>query len=758
MNDNSLIAMLSKYSMIENVRLIYDFVNTIDMRSKTNKAYYNGTGGLSKRYKIIADLTDYIEYKIIGKCFLDNLLLRQNPLSNYIEFWNLYFPDDSLCPSKTDSTSKDSPYKIIANLVNYFRCINRLSERKKKDINPDDIPYIYEDICLSICETAGCESSYFLYSEGDNRATILTQSGERVKNASFEVLKIVNEYYSHIDHSSDGIDSAFLYNPIIDGVGTFEYENHHYVILSMPLFDQSVSSQMFYIFLQFNETLPEENDVLRLASKILFMQERLLYNIRKDYAALLHFRNDYGYIKTVQLTTSSHKLKVLHLSDFHVNLNKRWEIGSENVKRILKYISKAGKSFDLLAVTGDLVHASSNAKEAQDKYTIAETLLYQIAKQLWGYAPDKKAPLEDRILPNDWKKRVIITSGNHDYAAMNDVVVKTKSRVTRSAEPADSNAGTMSKFTYLLEFLQRFLDLPVSELIDNNLNEFRCYRNLSLNVVALNTVSPANSLQNNKVGLSDKQVKKLICQIQSNTYPNLVLAHHSPIYEISYLVDIYTPYNLFPIDDSANTTLTYKLYKSFSSVVKSTSRKGCFSRVKIEELKASFDNIQRIINQFQIDEKIPKDTSFTSALKAHNKLDSVDQLTANHIRDWITRFCESDLYLDIKHLIDYYYNNSLNEFSARLFNKLFNIRQMQRKDRKALSDNYQQLLFASDRVLTVLSGHEHEYKSGEFKKSSCTEKIPVHIIGMLEKEIGKLFIDLESKEDEYYTITINKPR
>lgn len=560
MSTNDFSIMLRKYIKTENVRSIFDFIRKLD-EHYDHTYTYNGTGSLAYRYKALESLKACINESICS-CYIDENLLHQNPLSSSIVFWNRYYPKEQII------SASNYPKDMIASICHYYRCVSCISERKKNNIENDDLPYIYEDICLSISEMTHSSACYFIFSEDHSDPNILVQSGFKNKDSSERVCQMMTLFYAGgtFKHGDD-TESGFISFPVIKDVDEVHYSKKAYTILSFSIQKhRSDTQRSFHIVLEKEKESFDENTILCQISKILFMHERLLNNIQKDYATLLHYQRDVGYIKPIT-NTSDHKVNILHISDIHVTQNKQWECNSNMVNNIIRHIRSNSENVDLLAVTGDIVNASSNAIEAQAKYEVAEKLLFRIAKELWGYPTG--ISWEDRILPNDWKKRIIITSGNHDYAAMNDVIVQTKSRVTKSAEPSTGNSGTMSKFTYLLEFLQRFLDISISGLIDDNLNELRCYRSLKLNVIALNTVTSANSLQNNKVGLSKPHIESIQRRLTSRENRNVILAHHAPTYKIDYLEDIYTPYNFFPIPESGTTNIAYEMYSAFKTMVDS---------------------------------------------------------------------------------------------------------------------------------------------------------------------------------------------
>ena len=459
---------------------------------------------------------------------------------------------------------------------------------------------------------------------------------------------------------------------------------------------------------------------------------------------------------------------MLHISDAHITENKRWDVNSETVEKILNRIAEHklnSGGIDLIAFTGDIVTGSDNALGAQNKYKIAGKVLESIALKLWGVKKKMNGKVVS-FLPVDWKRRIIITTGNHDYAAMNDVVVQTKSRVIRSASPSKHQGGTMSKFTYLIEFMQYFLDAPIDVLIENDLNEVRHYRHLNLKMLILNSTSLVNSLQNNKVGFNKKKVENLMNLPLWDVGENekcICLAHHSPDYKIDYIVDIYEPYKLFSLKVDCN---VLELYKCFCEVVKAENID--LNSKNANDFKKLFDRFSEMISNYQ--KKCIIDNNLKRAvLKKDEDVDDVckkctDPKNCEHcqsckeeglnvrINDWIKVFYESDLYIDMQGLyncIEYTKSNGMepkDEFSLQLISKFDNVRKANENDRatfNAVFENALRNVFFKNgikkRTGLVLAGHEHV--SRETVINISTEEFKVYVEGMLEKKVSVITID-----------------
>jgi hypothetical protein len=234
------------------------------------------------------------------------------------------------------------------------------------------------------------------------------------------------------------------------------------------------------------------------------------------------------------------------------NLRIDWCKKMENATQTGK-LKDARMQIDILAITGDIVDGrSANAPSMERNYEIARDVLNILVCHLWED--------EGGYLSHDWKRRVIITTGNHDYASMNQFQVVQKRRALTIGTPVEKDGGTMSRFTYLIEFLVHYLDVPMAELLQNDLNEIRNYRVLDLKVISLNCSGTATPRRTNKMGVNRQAVDPLLKrnvwseeEPKEYTYPNgkkeisrpfrLCLAHYAHTQQLTYMVD---NYNILP--------------------------------------------------------------------------------------------------------------------------------------------------------------------------------------------------------------------
>ena len=275
---------------------------------------------------------------------------------------------------------------------------------------------------------------------------------------------------------------------------------------------------------------PQSGDWDRLILKlrnVLFLRNQLLEQCMGKLYILMAGQRSYQYVK--RLSEPGKPLRILHLTDLHIS-----EDTEEPMKRFLKLVEKLPQ-VDLLAITGDVIQGSNSAGTMEDRYRQAARFIRQIAAKLWSTEGEK-------LVRTDWFKRILIVPGNHDYATMNDLQSMSlpgEPRATGLGYPARKDGGPMVKFAYYIKFLCDLLDLDITELVRNDLNESRRYLRMGLTVYGLNTVSEIGPLRTNKVSLNLDAVLPLVKAREPRNRFNLILSHHGPCYRLDYLMDRY---------------------------------------------------------------------------------------------------------------------------------------------------------------------------------------------------------------------------
>lgn len=544
----------AKYIYIENTRMLYsgmlDIKKTISADVLTTIEECRPADSFSEYMK---NLSQKVE-RCLGNCY-ENLdkdakeeeLLYQNLLSNFCRFWHKSTGEAPV--------GKGKDVNPIAYMLRYFMRLEELSDEIGKKRDNDELPYLYEELCRILCGITGFHMCYFTYCHAGNYPEIFAQSGYYIKlmMAGKLLTSVRMDEIIRLARNKD--------NELLPGIAKITAkEDCDYLVLFIPLIEDRESGDGLYVVFQSDkdeEILSgnkQEVDwkALRKARDVLFLRQRLQEVLSRDYTVLINYRFDYSYVRPISKDNDV-RPSAMHISDLHIQK----DMSEQQIKRICNDIQKAQEKcgtqdnpakMDLLIISGDIVDSrDANAPRMEKNYRHAEQLLNHIVSVLWA---DKSG-----YLPHDWRRRIIVTSGNHDYASMNQYQAMQKGRVLTSALPAVGESGTMSKFAYYIEFLIHYLDVQVEQLLHNDLNEIRYYRKLNLKILLLNCSGKATPRRTNKMGINLEKVSELLerdvwhIKDEKLYYENasivrrepfhLVIGHYSPKYELSYFLDQY---------------------------------------------------------------------------------------------------------------------------------------------------------------------------------------------------------------------------
>lgn len=555
----------AKYIYLENTRMLY--TGMADIKNKISAetlAKIESDRPADSFAEYMKKLSQEVE-QCLSSCYgnLDSIpnerdLLFQNPLSNFCRFWHK--------STKEAPVGKEGGNNPVAYMLRYFMRLEELSgESGKKQAN-DELPYYYEELCRTLCGITGFQMCYFTYCHAGNYPEIFAQSGYYVDFMMSGILltpvridEIIRLARKKENELLPGIARVIVKVNAEKTEEKLAEKEYGYLVLFIPLIDDMESGDGFYVVLQTNE--PEKLlgnshselnwTVLRKARDVLFLRQRLQEVLSRDYTILINYRFDCSYVRPISRDTEGYPA-AMHLSDLHIqqDMSERSPNICQKIREALKECGRSGHSaeMDLLIISGDIVESrDANAPRMEKNYQYAERLLNDIVSTLWkdgsGY------------LPHDWRRRIIISTGNHDYASMNQYQAAQKGRVLTSAFPTEGESGTMSKFAYFIEFLIRYLDVPVDQLLYNDLNEIRSYRNLNLKILLLNCSGKATPRRTNKMGINEDKVAKLLERDVWNNDAEkiynengdivkrkpfcLVIGHYSPEYQLSYFLDKY---------------------------------------------------------------------------------------------------------------------------------------------------------------------------------------------------------------------------
>lgn len=549
---------VASYLFLENTRMMYTGMQELEKRVSANILNTIDEYRPCDDFKNYMDLLNEDVETCLQKAYanMDHIaknedLLYQNVLANFCRFYQ----NSTHLPPVTE-TSEAAPRVVnrLTYIFQYFRRLRTLAPDGPRSLPNDDLPYLYEELCRTICGFSGFQMVYIVHHEEGNLPEIFAQSGYHVNLMRQGVIlnpAKAGELISRSQFISDNLEGENGRN-WIPGVSSLPRDGYDYLLIHIPAYKPQSKREGFFLILQATQTLellkPRETDIfppaLQIARNILFMREKLRTALLHDCTILISYRFDCSYVRQLGIQQSEHPV-IMHISDLHIkeDMSSRLSDIQSKLKDVLDGCGSRDRvKVDLLAISGDLVDCrDANAGRMEQNYGYAQAFLDGIVQTLWqdsmGY------------LPHDWKRRIIITTGNHDYASMNQYQAVLKLRSLASAMPAEGDSGTMAKFSYYIDFLIRYLDVPIHEMLEDDLNYVRYYKKMKMKVLALNCSSLAAPRRTNKMGVNRKKVEEILEREHwgqkkdenGNKIFHLVVAHYSPDYELSYFIDNYQP-------------------------------------------------------------------------------------------------------------------------------------------------------------------------------------------------------------------------
>ena len=488
-----------------------------------------------------------------------------NPLSLFFDF--LIFDPYNYKRKDIDEEIK----KDLINMLNMYK----VSAELDRLISNDSVPEEFEELCCCMRDIMNSEMCYLLHSQRDQVALLSTSSPAR---------ELV---YDESAYDGNVIDNAFSYSFGTSMFSSEDFENLRMQIRSerkkynnksipipkrtsiwplkdtifvpskeslvgkkllsegkgrsvvividyMSSNDASGRSEWIYLVFQYSpESLPSDEELLRYSRNLLFMREKIMNLCMKNMFYLAVVQRSYQYVPII--STNNESVKILHITDLHLQIDEN-QAQILSLADIIASRANEDENVDLLIISGDVVQANYSAGLLEKNYQFAEAFIRKLACSLW---PKKGS---ENYVRADWQKRIIIIPGNHDYASMNELKADSIpgiKRVLGSGYPARNEGGPMVKYAYYINFLCRLLNLDMNAIINNHLNEVRCYRKMGLSFVAVNTISEVGPKRTNKVFVNFPYVEHLVESIDFKYQFPIVICHHTPNYDISYLMDRY---------------------------------------------------------------------------------------------------------------------------------------------------------------------------------------------------------------------------
>lgn len=516
--------------------------------------------------------------------------IYQNPLCDLLKYLDT---DLTLYPG--DDTSLSSASQLLTALLTFYRLMEKLKmeNRLERETEKDYID-IYSRACFILSKLGNYSNCCLVHKTNGENVVIAQYLTGFVVDLPKKLQEIFND--SGIVEKLDGetlYNTVAQYEPKNEYEPENEYESKNERLSALVLafrikqrsditYQQKVYAVLFNVETKKQGKKSSQDTQMDRSHYLLFMRQQFQASLERDLYALHHFkfsREDVNIIqpddkavspKSIAASetadaskitavpedritsegTAIHKnnvasegnndsnsteapLCILHLSDLHVS--------KENEDTILNLITSHKNELkernpQLLLITGDIAQGTGSAVDLEDNYTRAGHVIRKIAETLWttaGLTDDQK------ILHGDWKKRIIIIPGNHDYSAMNELVASSTLRVTKLGVPTRRPGSPMSRYAYYIQFLLNFLDIDSKQTIQNNLNAVFEYPAFMLRFIALNSVAEVGPLRNNKVQLDKAYINSLPKLTQNDGFLNICLSHHTWCYTPDYFADRY---------------------------------------------------------------------------------------------------------------------------------------------------------------------------------------------------------------------------
>jgi predicted phosphodiesterase/uncharacterized protein YnzC (UPF0291/DUF896 family) len=452
-------------------------------------------------------------------------LLVQNPLFDLIKYLQFDFSLES------NSDQRQSIKELLAALLGFYRSMQFLENKSEREAMKD-YHRIYLDICFYLAKIGKFKNACLVHKSNDSY-TILSQ---HITENFEDVFETVRNILTYSENSLDLADGK-LYNTVVQ----YSPEDSSISALTLALrikrdSDITYWQKIFFVLFEQKDFGASSKQLGNYPHYLLFMRQRLQLYLERDLYALHHFKFSREDVAPIN---GGDEFTILHLTDLHIS--------TDNKNRILNLINSNAEKLkegnpEFIVVTGDVVQGNGSAVDLEENYKSAISVLTAIARILWI---TKDPTDEQKKMPFDWKKRIIIIPGNHDYSSMNELIASSTMRTTTMGVPMNRNGSPMSKYAYYIQFLQDFLDIDSRQSIRDNLNAVIEYPKYNLRFIALNSIAEVGPLRNNKVQLDEAFIDRIVadhkdeCTNQKDECTNIYLAHHTCCYQPDYFQDRY---------------------------------------------------------------------------------------------------------------------------------------------------------------------------------------------------------------------------
>ena len=649
--------------------------------------------------------------------------LSQNP---HFDLFSFRYP-----AADAGKEGEEAYYQMASMLQMYWK-LTRLEEQQWDAAFPGDLSSEYELICNCMRELLCANMCYLAYRRLDDTQILtassirkteldaLRQSHAKAMFGTQEIAALLDSLYTRPEDSQwlpDGMRLLTLDGtPPEPSAGPDSAADPRGKFLVIPLGldrqDAGAEEQIYLIF-RFGDTYPFAglSEWLSHIRDALFLRGRLIKVLSHDLFQLLSDRNEYRGIR--RKSAKDGPLRILHLSDLHIEEGNYGDI-LECVQQL-----ELQDAFDFMVITGDVAQGRCSAGELETNYLYAAQVIRALAFQIWA-VPRRE---DELVLEQDWKKRLIIIPGNHDYASMNELETQHDEthRASISGRPAAMEGSAMAKFTYYINFLRQLLDIDTGALIDNGMNELRSYDEMKVSFSALNTSIMANPIRNNKVHLDAKFIKRVTAKLTSGDYAQnqvVCLSHHGPDYDIDYVSDQY--YESLICEE-----ITKKFRDYFYSQFLNPSTPDATSVTK-DEMEACWDQVEHATPEICEGKTLQNRDAYEELLKNESVQAWLWETGAERIPvDIVNRIRKkrrkSRLYADYQILLagesfpDQYASN---EQYQKIVSSIQLAAKVSKSDLERFNPEFKKL-YDTGKISVTLSGHTHK-QSQSVEKNSYT--------------------------------------
>lgn len=484
---------------------------------ENSQIIYNGIGRILERQNSGQDIADHVE-RVYKNSYTQNEVKRFYPMSTH----KLLFSFMSINGEKYNDID-NGWIELYANICSYYDCLKSMTydERIKS-------PYKYERICNYMRDITEYDQCRIVCQDNGRVYTLVSSDIFKEYFDDDIISERIEEYVYNFENvlKGKGNKTARLINEVVQKYNIRSSEQkRELLIIKLPLEESKQLNLyiMLYKTISINDLVeelidPDITDIWRVRN-LLFMRDHLETVFARDIVMLQDMIHSYEFVSPI----NGDKTRILHISDMHIKGN------NEAVKKLINNAKL--QTPDLILITGDVIQGSYAATDLEGNYTAAAEVIRHLAKTVWA-TKDKK------YIRSDWKKRIIISTGNHDYASMNELEAENELRTTASGKPSNTMGSTMIKYSYYIHFLHSLLNIDIDEAVKYDLNFFVDYEAMDITVVNINSNSRVNPYRTNKVGINGKAVNAM-CNRRDYQKNIVFMMHHTPIYEIDYVSDAY---------------------------------------------------------------------------------------------------------------------------------------------------------------------------------------------------------------------------